>query len=75
MAQSHQEQQLSVSIPARVLLCGGLATVGCGIVASNVLFNAIPPWIVDPTLILLAGLTAEILIISLIDHYREPRNP
>jgi hypothetical protein len=75
MTQNHREQQLLVSIPVRVLLCGGLATVGCGIVASNVLFNAIPPWIADPTLILLAGLTAEILIVSLIDRYSGPRNP
>jgi hypothetical protein len=77
MAHSHQEQQLSLSLPisARVLLCGGLVTVGCGIIASTVLFNAIPPWIADPALILLVGLIVEILIVSLIDHYWVPRNP
>lgn len=75
MVQSHHEQQLTVSIPVRVLLCGGLATVGCGIAASNVLFNAIPPWIADPALILLIGLIGEILIVTLIDQYWESPNP
>lgn len=75
MTQNHREQQLSLSISGRVLLCGGLLTAGCGIVVSNVLFNAIPPWIADPGLILLVGLTVEILIVTLIDYYWEPRNP
>ena len=75
MTQNRREQQLLVSIPVRVLLCGGLLTVGCGIVASNVLFNVIPLWIADPALILLAGLTVEILLVSLIDHYSGPRKP
>lgn len=71
MTQKHQDQQLPVSISTRMVLCGGLVVVGCGIIASNSLFDVIPFWLADPVLILLSGLIAEIVLVSLIDHCLE----
>lgn len=65
MIQMHREKQ----IPKHVLVCAGLALLGCGIVASNALFSTIPLWFARSALILLAGLGSEVVLVSLIDHY------
>jgi hypothetical protein len=65
MVQIHRVWQ----IPRGVLACVGLALIGCGIVASNALFGTIPVWFARPALILLVGVGAEIMAISLIDRY------
>jgi hypothetical protein len=73
MLQLHRREQ-QLPVPIRMLICSGFLTAGSGIVALNVLFSSIPLWIGRPALILLIGLTLELLFVSLVDYYSGSQN-